>query len=108
MKNILLITAATATLLFTGCTSSTGPTVAEPAEVKNSIPVCQSIRQAESRYEMAKEANIAWRHTGSKIKKAKELAEEANKLALEALYESNEAFKQSAEAEKTWHLAVPQ
>ncbi len=104
MKKILLLIIVASTLLLTGCAHMDGY-----SSSSNSMQnVNQVIKTAQMKYDKVHADGIAWKDTKAKITKAKKLVKEAMALATEAIYEADQATMQSAEADKTWHSAVPQ
>jgi len=106
MKKIVLLISTIALLLLCGCTTTPNA----PSEVSQKGAE-MAIAAAEARYAEAIHANIAWRKTHEIIAKAKEMTKaakykEAIDLANRAKLESDTAFQESAEYDKTWQSAV--
>ncbi len=108
MKKVLLSITVAATFLLTGCSHMGGYGPSSDVQDVNRV-----IKIAQMKYNKVHADGIAWQKTKAKITKAKELAAagknaQALAQANEAIYEADQATMQSAEAEKTWHSAVPQ
>lgn len=120
MKNILLIAAATAALLFTGCQTSGQPETAASAprealiDKMEKAKVEKAVTTAESKYKKIKSMRtVVWRHTKKAIDAAKEALDKddlhtAHKEAMKAIFEIDSALQQHKEASKTWQSAMPQ
>ena len=106
MKKTVLLIGTITLLLLCGCT--TNPDVPMEATQQNAQ---KAIAVAEARYAEAMHAHIAWRKTHEFIAKAKEMEKatkykEAIDLANRAKLESDIAFQESAEYDKTWQDVV--
>lgn len=106
MKKIFLLISTITMLLLSGCTTT--PDTPMEATQQNAQ---KAIAAAEARYAEAIHAHVAWRKTHEFIAKAKEMAKvakykEAIDLADRAKLESDIAFQESAEYDKSWPDAV--
>ncbi len=106
MKRIVLLISTITLLLLCGCTTT--PNAPMEATQQNAE---KAIAVAEARYAEAIKAHIAWRKTHEFIAKAKAMSKEAKyqeaiDLANRAKLESDIAFQESAEYDKTWQAVV--
>ena len=106
MKKVVLLISTITLLLLCGCTTT--PDTPMEATQQNAQ---KAIATAEARYAEAVHAHIAWRKTHEFIAKAKEMEKsakykEAIDLANRAKLESDIAFQESAEYDKTWQDVV--
>jgi len=106
MKKIALLIGTITLLLLCGCTTT--PNAPMEATQQNAE---KAIAAAEARYAEAMHVHIAWRKTHEFIAKAKAMLKEAKykeaiDLANRAKLESDIAFQESAEYDKTWPDAV--
>lgn len=106
MKKIVLFISTITMLLLCGCTTT--PNTPMEATQENAQ---KAIAVAEARYAEAIQVHIAWRKTHEFIAKAKVMSKEAKyqeaiDLANRAKLESDIAFQESAEYDKTWQAVV--